>query len=90
MEQAHLVKGYELAGYVKEITYSASLYQVVALVDISINCKQHIELMCYGLVDGNEKSDLMYWWENRYRVIMNNWGSPKGTNGCDCSTRNGM
>ena len=91
LEQHHLVEGHEEAGsYMKVITYSASIQQIIALIDNSIMCKQHIRLKCYGSALKDDIGEWYYWWQNRHGITMYNWGSPKGTYGCDCSTRNGM
>ena len=93
LEQDHYVTGHEDPGsYVKNITYSTSLEQVIALVDNSISCKQYIRLKCFGsLFRGLQGEHRWYhWWQNRHSNKMYNWGAPKGTEGCACSTRKGM
>ena len=88
MEEYHYVKGHE-DYYVKEITYSASLQQMIALIDNSNRCEQYIRLDCY---DSAFKNGFIWnhWWQNRHGDEMHNWGSPKGTDGCDCSIGNSM
>ena len=89
LEQEHYVSEYEDPGsYIKEITYSASLQQIIALIDNSINCKQHIEIKCKNAGFSYPYSN-HHWWQNRGGGIMYNWGAPTGTVGCDCSTWNG-
>ena len=89
LEEDHYVSGYEEPGsYVKNITYSTSLQQVIALIDNAIGCKQHINMKC--LNSGIHDEQIHHsWWQNRDGDNMYNWGAPMGTDGCDCSTRNG-
>ena len=90
LEQDHSVTGFEEPGsYVREIIYSASIQQVIALIDITVGCKQHINLKCFGAHFHSESNEIHHWWQNRDGDVMYNWGAPTGTDGCDCSTQNG-
>ena len=92
LEQDHYISGYESPGsYVKGIAYSASLQQVIALVNVSINCTQYIRINCFNAKSKYGSNGWHHWWENRHGSKMYNWGSPKGTEGCSCSigTQNG-
>ena len=90
LEQKHYVTGYEYPGsYVAYITYLASLKHVIALIENSIDCKQHIEIECFNAEFKYAYKNPHHWWKNRNGSVMYNWGSPTGTYGCDCSTRNG-
>ena len=78
--------------YIKEIIYSASLQQIIVLIDNSIDCKQHIEIKCKDATFGytyTSPSDWHHWWQNRNGSKMFNWGAPTGIIGCECSSRNG-
>ena len=89
LEEDHYVSGYEDPGsYIKEITYSASLQQIVALIDNSTECKQRIEIQCKNASFDYPNTN-HHWWQNRDGGVMYNWGAPNGTVGCDCSIRNG-
>ncbi|XP_072025121.1 contactin-associated protein 1-like [Amphiura filiformis] len=86
LEPNHHVNGPEDPGsYVRSITYIyTSLEQIVGLIRISADCRQFIEIKCYGSTF-HSGIKLHHYWLDRTGMLMSNWGSPTGTNGCGCS-----
>ncbi|XP_072032928.1 neurexin-4-like [Amphiura filiformis] len=78
------ISGFEQPGsYVLDITYEVSMPQIIALTDISANCKQRIKLRCW-MAAMWFNGVLHSWWVSRDNQKMENWGTPTGTSGCPC------
>jgi len=76
------VKGYENPrSYSKTITYNngVTTNQLKVLADKSASCSQTVKYECYGSILNGYGA-----WYDRSGNVMNNWGTPTGTNGCPC------
>jgi len=76
------VKGFENAkSYSRNINYPVSIQQIVALIDHSDTCKQHINYKCFGslLLKSGKAA-----WYNRNGQEMSYWGGSTTSGHCAC------
>ena len=79
-----VVSGYVAPGsYEVSLVYQATLSQIIALTEASINCSQRIQLGCKSS-PMRYMGTLYSWWVSRDGLQMDNWGTPTGTSGCPC------
>ena len=62
------------------VSYTHSINEIIAVINRSESCRQHIEVECDGSFTGTRT----LLWEDRSQNWMYNWGTPTGFTGCQC------
>ncbi|XP_035687705.1 contactin-associated protein-like 2 [Branchiostoma floridae] len=83
--RTHVRNGYAGAGtYMRDVTYSASVDQIRALIYVSQTCKQFIKYECFHTMINTGDTDVAWWvtWDGR---MADYWGgATPGSGNCAC------
>jgi len=70
--------------YTRNITYNATMPQIIALINQATTCKQHINYKCYNSALHWSSGTIVAAWYSRNREQMSSWGNTATPGSCEC------